>query len=96
VSIEQIYCYFTDLLLNKDTKGTSKVSDGANNEEQAPSTKNLRLLTNIRHNYIIDIGDFYDEILGISTKEMTMSENVSIPDVNKRKLCNVELLTNKR
>lgn len=32
------------------------------------------------------MSDFYEEILGISTKEMTMSENVSIPDINKRRL----------
>ena len=42
------------------------------------------------------MSDFYEEILGISTKEMTMSENVSIPDINKRRLCNIEILTNKR
>lgn len=86
MSIEQIYCYFTDLLINKDKNRITRTSDMADNEEQIPSTKNLRLLTNIRHSYVIDIGDFYDEILGISTKEMNMSENVSIPDINKRKL----------
>lgn len=30
--------------------------------------------------------DFYDEILGMSIKEMALSENVSIPDTNKRRL----------
>ena len=40
--------------------------------------------------------DFYDEILGMSIKEMALSENVSIPDTNKRRLWNIESLTNKR
>lgn len=42
------------------------------------------------------MSDFFYEIQGLSTKEMTASENVSIPDINKVRLCNVETLTNKR
>jgi len=55
--------------------------------EESPITlKKLRMLSSIRKDYVIDISDFYDEMLGISTKEMTMSENVTIPDKNKRRL----------
>lgn len=91
VSIEEIYWYFSDCLQNKQMNG-----DKFRTEESPITLKKLRMLSSIRKDYVIDISDFYDEMLGISTKEMTMSENVTIPDKNKRRLWNIEILTNKR
>jgi hypothetical protein len=95
ISIEEWYCYYTDLLVNRKENKT-RDKHGIKYQDETPSTKNIRLLATIRKSDCVDMSDFYEEILGISTKEMTMSENVSIPEINKRRLCNVELLTNKR
>lgn len=67
------------------------ISDSKNSFSQIS-----RLLSSIKRHEIVDMEDFYDEIIGMSIKEMTLSENVSIPDINKRKLCNAEVLTNNR
>ena len=99
ISIEQAYCHYTDLLSNKlriHKYENSTFRDYNHISEQVPSAKNIRLLSWIKKSDWIEMNDFYEEILGLSTKEMTMSENVSIPDINKRKLCNIEVLTNKR
>ena len=99
ISIEQAYWHYTDVLSNKLRihKYESSTSKDYNHiSEQVPSAKNIRLLSCIKKSDCIEMNDFYEEILGLSTKEMNMSENVSIPDINKRKLCNVEVLTNKR
>ena len=93
ISIEQMYCHYTDIMTNKmqTMNKSGKISDST-----IPFLKNVRLLAQIKRSEIIKMDDYYDEILGMSTKEMTLSENVSIPDLNKRKLCNIETLTNKR
>lgn len=83
VSIEQVYCYYTDLLSNKLRDQRQK---GLATDTVLHHAKEIRLLSHINKAECIDLSDFYGEILGMSTKETSISENVSIPDINKRKL----------
>ncbi|CAI2364368.1 unnamed protein product [Moneuplotes crassus] len=87
VSIEQIYLYFSDILQDK-----------LDQRKRRPPVciNSLRVLSCIKKEYVVDIGDFYEEIIGVSTKEMSMSENINVADIHKRKFCNIEVMTNKR